>query len=225
MKFNYPEMQTVPHNGWRWYETPTGKFYPSITTVLGATATQEKLDSLQAWRESMGFAEADAYTQARADHGTMVHLLCERYLKKEQVDAPVNGAPISAQDMGAFKALRLKLNKVNEVWGQEIALASDTLECAGRCDLVGIYKGVPCIVDFKTSGRIKNDDDIHDYKIQLGFYATAHNETYGTDLTEGVVLMVAKNGFPLEFHVHLPDHTEELERRISLFWDKALATV
>lgn len=225
MTFSYQDMSTTTFNGQRWYETPSGLFYPSITTVLGTTAPQEKIDSLNNWRNSLGAAKADAYTKSRADHGTMVHLLAERYLKNEEVEAPVDGKPIPPQDLNAFRALKVKLDKVDEVYGQEVALASNVLECAGRCDLIAVYKGRPVIVDFKTSGRIKNDKDIHDYKLQLCFYATAHNETFGTNIQEGVILMVAQSGFPLEFKVKLSDYYNELEERLSNFWKKALNAV
>ena len=46
MKFDYPEMSTVPVKGMRFYESPDGRFYPSITTVLGLTVPEEKKKSL-----------------------------------------------------------------------------------------------------------------------------------------------------------------------------------
>jgi genome maintenance exonuclease 1 len=89
------------------------------------------------------------------------------------------------------------------VWGQECALYSPSLEVAGRCDLVGKYKGIPVIVDFKTAGRVKGHKDIGDYKLQLAFYACAHNEMFGTNIRDGVILMVAQTGFPMEFNVFM----------------------
>lgn len=202
----------------RWYKTPSGKFYPSITTILGTTAPEEAKKSLENWRNSLGHAKADAYSKSRADHGTNVHLLAERYLKKEQVDAPIGGQPVPQQDFIAFNALKLKLDKIEKVWGQEVALYSDFFEVAGRCDLIGEYKGRPVIIDFKTAGRIKSDKDIGDYKLQLCFYGMAHNEMFGTDIQDGVVLMVAQNGFPLEFNFKLEDYVEPLHKRTQEFW-------
>jgi hypothetical protein len=219
--FDYPELTTVTHDG-RWYLTPSGVYYPSITTILGHTAPPEKVASLENWRRGVGYDEADRITQAAADHGTNVHLLVERHLKGEQVDAPIDGAPVPELDLAAFKALKLKLRNITEVWGQEVPVYSDELEVAGRLDLVGRYKGVPAIVDFKTSRRVKNDEDIHSYKLQLCFYAHAHNERYGTSIELGVILMVAQTGFPLEFHISLPEHLEELKARVRAYWAEAL---
>jgi ATP-dependent exoDNAse (exonuclease V) beta subunit len=218
MKYQYPEMNTQTYNNQRWYSTPWGLDYPSITTVLAHTASEDKIKSLEKWRQSMGEEKADAYTKSRADHGTIVHLLAERYLKGENVYAPVDNAPISEEDIGAFHTLKLKLKKVEEVYGQEVALASKTLECAGRCDLIAKYGGKDVIIDFKTAGRIKDTTDIHDYKLQLCFYAIAHNEMFGTNINEGIVWMVSMGGFPQEFKVDLREHLTELKYRLKTFW-------
>jgi hypothetical protein len=225
MTFDYPEITTQSALGGRWYDTEHGA-YPSITTILGTTAPPDKVASLQNWRNSLGPAKADAVSKKATDHGTNVHLLAERYLKKEQVDAPIDGKPVPYLDMAAFNALKLKLDKIDEIWGQEVALYSTSLCVAGRCDLVGMYKGVPVIVDFKTAGRIKNRKDIHDYELQIYFYARSHNEMFGTDINQGIILMVAETGFPQEFKVAFtPELREELETRVKAYWDKVLSSV
>ena len=221
MRYPYPELSTVSHNGQRWYDCPNG-FYPSITTLLGQTEPPEKKASLENWRNSLGHAKADAVSKAATDRGTNVHLLAERFLKGEQVDAPINGQPVPYPDMQSFNALKLKLKKVEEVWGQEVALYSETIEVAGRCDLIGVYKGQPCIIDFKTSSRVKSRADIANYELQLAFYGIAHNEMFGTDIDTGIILMVAETGFPMEFNVVLCDHYEELGKRVEKFWQAAI---
>ena len=220
MLFNYLDIETETYDNARWYQTPAGA-YPSITSILGHTASQEKIDSLNRWRDSRGHKEADEYTQQRADHGTMVHLLIERFLKGEDAYAPVPGKIISGADIAAFKSLKFKLKNITSVWGQEVALFSTNLEIAGRCDLICEYNGVPAIVDFKTSARIKNDADIHDYKLQLCFYAQAHNEMFNTNITEGVVLM-ATNSIPQEFKIYLPDFESALQIRAKTFWKNTI---
>lgn len=221
--FTYLEMNTETAIGGRWYDTPLGSF-PSITTVLGGTELPEKKASLENWRNSLGIEKANQVSKAATTHGTNVHLLAERYLKKEVVNAPINGQPVPQLDLNGFNALKLKLDKIDEIWGQEVALFSSSLEVAGRCDLVGKYKGVPVIVDFKTASRVKGKADIHDYELQLLFYATAHNEMFGTDIQEGIILMVAASGFPQEFKVKFTDELrEELKTRVKKYWTSVLA--
>jgi len=223
--FTYTDMTTQTALGGRWYDTPLGSF-PSITTVLGGTEPPEKTASLESWRNSLGREKAAAVTKKATDRGTNVHLLAERYLKKEDVSAPINGQPVPQLDMAAFNALKLKLDKIDEIWGQEVALYSTSLEVAGRCDLAGKFKGVPVIVDFKTASRVKGKADIHDYELQIYFYARAHNEMFGTNIEEGVILMVSDLGFPQEFKVKFtPELKLELEQRVGEFWKKTLSKV
>jgi ATP-dependent exoDNAse (exonuclease V) beta subunit len=196
---------------------------PSITTVLGFTEPEEKKESLKRWQEALGPVKSAQVSQAATTRGTNVHLLCERFLKGEAVDAPIGGKPVPYADMQSFNALKLKLNKITDVWGQEVALYSTTLELAGRCDLIGVYKGTPGIIDFKTSSKVKGDKDIHSYKLQLCFYGTSHNQMFGTDIKEGVILMVAETGFPMEFSVPFTNELrQELKDRSAKFYQAAM---
>jgi hypothetical protein len=61
--------------------------------------------------------------------------------------------------------------------------------------------------------------------LQLSFYATAHNELFGTDIRQGVVMMSAAGGMPQEFLVDIPAKLPELQDRIAIFWEKVLAKV
>jgi CRISPR/Cas system-associated exonuclease Cas4 (RecB family) len=200
----------------RFYETPNKTYYPSITTVLGATIPEEKRQILKNWENSVGVDKARQITQEAADSGTAVHLLIERYLKREPLVQ--HEGEFSDEQINSFNALKLKLNKIEEVWGQEIPLYSNVLEVAGRCDCVGQYKGLPSIIDFKTSRRIKSDKDIEDYKLQLCAYSIMHNELYDTDIRTGVILMVSQTGFPQEFKVNLEDYIEPLVERVQQFY-------
>ena len=221
MKFPYPDLTTQTYDGHRWYDTPHG-FFPSITTILGFTETPEKKASLKRWQDALG-AEAAVISKKATDRGTNVHLLAERYLKKQQVDLPIDGKPVPPADRQSFNALKMELNKIDEVWGQECALYSSIVELAGRCDCVGTYKGLPVIIDFKTASRVKSHADIGNYKVQLAFYGLAHNEMFDTDIQDGIILMVSDTGFPQKFMVKLADHYDELQKRASSFWAAALA--
>lgn len=223
MKFPYPEMSTTPFNGMRFYETPEGKFMPSITTILGGTASEKKEIALKNWQRSLGMDEAQRKTKEAADRGTAVHLLCERYLKKE-VLIP-EGEKFSNEDIASFNALKLKLNRIQEVWGQEVALYSDIIEVAGRCDVIGVYKDKQSIIDFKTSSSIKGEERIEDYKLQLCAYSIMHNEMFGTNIVDGVILMTSAGGFPQEFNVNLLDYVEPLMIRVDDFYKKLSLTL
>jgi CRISPR/Cas system-associated exonuclease Cas4 (RecB family) len=220
MRFNYREIPTHSVEGMRFYETPEGNFYPSMTTVLGQTMSDEKIASLEGWRNSIGHQEADKITNDAAARGTAVHLLAERFLKGEPL--MVEGEEWDPEHVKSFNCLKFKLKKVNEVWAQEVPLWSDRLGVAGRTDLVGVFSNFESIVDYKTSRRMKTEEDIADYKVQLAGYAEMHNEMFGTNITKGVILMASGAGFAQEFHVDLTKHFEEFQDRVQQFYNKQI---
>lgn len=215
MTFIQPsQLKRVEVSGMRLYETPQKNYYPSITTILGRTIPIEKEQSLKSWQNSLGVLNAKAYTEAAASKGTNVHLMIERFLKKEDIQP----SAFTPADVNVFTALKLKLKQISDLKGLELPLYSDLLEVAGTCDCVGSYKGIPSIIDFKTSCRIKSEKDIADYKLQCTFYGIAMNEKHGTDIDQGVILMSAQTGFPLEFTFKLSDFLQDLVDRIDLFY-------
>lgn len=218
MQFNYPILESTNVSGLRVYKTPNGDYYPSITTILGKTESEEKKVSLKRWQESLGVTAAQKVTRDAAERGTLVHTLIERYLKKEKLVEDNENIPQPILNL--FNALKLKLNKIEEVWCLEAALYSDSLGVAGRTDCVGVYGGKESIIDFKTSTRIKNNKDIEDYKHQLCAYAIMHNEMFGTNIEHGVILMTSASGFPQEFNINLLNYIEPLFNRVELFYSK-----
>jgi len=101
------------------------------------------------------------------------------------------------------------------VWGLEVNLYYPELY-AGTTDVLGVYKGVPSIVDFKQTNRPKTDDRVVDYKTQLVAYAAAHNAIYGTDIKQGVILMCSKDYAPQ----HWVLHGAEFEEFTARWWQR-----
>lgn len=218
MSFEYRELETTTFNNQRWYHVEGSTYYPSITTILGHTEKEEKKKSLESWRLSLGTAKADAFTKAACTRGTNVHLMIEQFLKNETVNVPGS----TAEDKGIFNSLKLKLRKINEIYGQEVPLFSDVLGLAGRCDCIGKYEDVESIIDFKTTGRIKSNKEIEDYWLQCTFYALAHNEMFNTNIMTGVILMGNANGIPQVWKKDLVEYIEPLVIRIDEFYAKQI---
>ena len=212
--FAYPDISTVNYNGQRWYSCKEGVAYPSITTILGFTMPEEKKKSLENWRNMLGPIVADKKTKDACDRGTNVHAMLEQHLKGEVVQT--KGIP--PEDIQVFNSVKLRLKGITEIYGQEMALYSDVLQIAGRCDLAGKWKGEEAIIDFKTSGRSKDEKEIQDYWIQCTFYALAHNEMYGTNIQKGVILMGVAGGLPLVFEKDLMPYVGPLVERIEKFY-------
>jgi genome maintenance exonuclease 1 len=91
----------------------------------------------------------------------------------------------------AAKVILEGLQHADEYWGSEVPLYYSGLY-AGTTDLVGVWKGQPAIMDFKQSNKVKKREWIDDYFLQLAAYAAAHNDTHGTDIKTGVILMCVK---------------------------------
>ena len=90
------------------------------------------------------------------------------------------------------------LKNLREVWGNEIMLAYEGLY-AGTADVVGVYKGRECIIDFKQSNNPKKKSQCEDYFNQAAAYAMAHNDMYGTKIQSGMILVSVMGGEIQEF--------------------------
>jgi len=70
---------------------------------------------------------------------------------------------------------------------------------AGTADVVGVYKGQECIIDFKQSNNPKTKRQCEDYFNQAAAYAMAHNDMYGTKIQSGMILVSVMGGDVTEF--------------------------
>jgi len=183
---------------------PTGRVYsakgeklPSVTTILGATRSKEKEESLSRWRQKVGEIEADKIRDNAAARGTIMHRILEGYIKDEgHMDLTDIGqeAGVMAQNLidSGFK------NSIDEVWGMEMMMYYPGLY-AGACDIAGVYEGKEAIMDFKQSNKYKKREWIDDYFIQTAAYAVAHNYVYGSNIQSGVILISVKDGTILKY--------------------------
>jgi hypothetical protein len=193
----------------RVYHTPIGDL-PSITTILGATA--DKL-WLEKWKAKVGEEEAKRISKEATDRGTLVHEYLERFWNKENVIPDLDKESKDVQQM--TRNLILETQKgVTEVWAQEIAVWSPALNFAGRLDMVGLWNGVPSIIDFKTAKRKKYIKDIKDYYIQTAAYAHAHNELFKSKLKNLVILITVENGDVQVFEGNMIHYIPELKYRL-----------
>lgn len=185
----FPKLKRITSdNGSRVYETPSGKAYPSVTTVVGLLKKQVILE----WRKRVGDEEANRISSTAARRGTRVHTFCEKYLLNEEVDAG-----IFDKDMWLrFKPL---LDDIDNIYALEQSLFSDHLEVAGTVDCIAEYKGKMSVIDFKTSKRIKSKNDIHDYFMQCSAYAVAFEEMTGIPVPQIVILMAVDDEDPIVF--------------------------
>ena len=194
-RFKYPTSSRSVIRGSRHYDLGE-EILPSVTTILSATQSAEKIASLAKWKERVGSIEADKIKNEAANRGTAMHAFLEDYLiGKDRVDLPPGGQ--EARIMGQ-RIVDRGLADLEEVWGSEVTLYYPGLY-AGATDLAGIYDGQESICDFKQSNKPKRKEWIGDYFTQLAAYAMAHNYVYNTKITQGVILMCTKDNFFQKF--------------------------
>lgn len=187
--YEYPKLQRITNpDGVRVYETPTGAKYPSVTTVTGLLKKKQLLE----WRKAVGEAAANEISSKAARRGTRIHTLCEKYLSNQEM-------PSSYFDQAMWSTFKPKLDSINNIWALEQPLYSEHLEIAGTVDCIAEYEGKLSVIDFKTSGKIKSKDNIHDYFIQCSAYAVAFEERTGTPVSRIVIMMAVENEEPLIF--------------------------
>jgi len=200
-------------DGIRYYKTPQGLLYPSITTVLSKTSNMTGLDQ---WRERVGNDLADQIMKDAQINGTMTHKLCEDYLKNKKsvgdfLDIPKNH----------FEKLKPYLHKMNNIRGIELPLYSDELRIAGTCDCIAEYNGNLSIIDFKTSRSrlIEHYDKVQKYFMQATAYSLMWKERTGIEIDQIVIIGSEETGDIAEF-IKIPfDFKDKLIDTIEKFYN------
>jgi hypothetical protein len=190
-KYDYAPLARESVEGKRHYCLPDGNKVPSVTTILDRTKPEEAKQALREWKNRVGVERAQAITTEAANRGTRMHTYLERYVKNDDIgEFPTNPFAQPSWFMAAQVILE-GLQHVDEYWGCEVPLYYSGLY-AGTTDCVGVWKGQPAIMDFKQTNKPKKKEWIDDYFLQLAAYAAAHNDTHGTQINTGVILMCAK---------------------------------
>jgi len=216
--YQYPKSVRSLIKDERHYEVGFEKL-PSVTTILAATQSDEKRESLAKWKARVGDVEADRIKNVAASRGTNMHSHLEYHLNGQGLLDLSNEGQV-ARNM-ADKIIKEGLNDLHEIWGSEVVLHYPN-KYAGATDLVGIYQGRDSIVDFKQSNKPKKDEWIVDYKLQLAAYAAAHDCIYGTNIEQGVILMCTPDLYFQRFIINgqqFRDYKLEWMKRVEKYYE------
>jgi genome maintenance exonuclease 1 len=190
-----------------------------VTTILGATQSDEKRESLQKWKDRVGMFEAERIKNTAATRGTAMHSYLEYHLNGQGLlDLSDEGR--EARDM-AQKIIDEGLKDLETIWGNEVVLYYPELY-AGQTDVVGIYQGRDSIIDFKQSNKPKKDEWITDYYLQGAAYATAHDCIYGTNIEQTVILICTPDLYFQKFIINgqkFRDYKSEWLRRVDKYYN------
>ena len=214
-ELNWPDLVVHSHNGMRFYETPDGLKYPSITTVLGKQPGKQK--GLQAWRKRIGEEQARIVSGKAARRGTAFHNICEDYLNGMEDITHHKEKNFLAWCM--FGEMKSHLDeKINKVVLQEQSMYSPKYKVAGRCDFIGVYKDTLAVVDFKTTTTPKKEEWIEDYFVQCSAYASMYEEHTGETIEDIVIMMVAEDGQVQIYEKKAADYLPKLEEMMDEFY-------
>ena len=212
-----PELSTKNINRKRFYQTPEGKLYPSITTVL----QKRKMAGLMEWRKSVGDDVANYIARTAAHRGTKVHHMCEDFLNNNFDEEVHKKNFLPYVLFGQLKPVLMQ--KVNNILAQECGLYTDKYRVAGRVDCIAAYNGVKSIIDFKTSTKERNDEWNESYYIQASAYAEMFEERTGIEINQIVILVVTEDGVVQEFVKNKGEYLPMLVEAIDDFttdWEK-----
>jgi CRISPR/Cas system-associated exonuclease Cas4 (RecB family) len=188
-------------DGSRLYQTPSGRAYPSVTTITGLLSKA----SIMAWRKRVGEEEANRVSAKASGRGTRVHTLCEDFLSNKEVVPDIF-------DQELWTSYKPLLDRIDNIHALESPLYSDHLEVAGTVDCIAEFDGKVSVIDFKTSKRIKSRDDIHGYFMQCSAYAVAFEERTGIPVSRLVILMAVDDENPLVFIEKRDDWVPEFQK-------------
>lgn len=201
-----PELETTEIDGRRYYITPGGTF-PSVTTILGEKLSK---DAITAWKNRVGEEEAKKVSIQAARRGSAIHSICENYILGN--DYKRGQMPVNLETFSKIKP-HLDLS-LGSIYGIEVPLWSSKLKTAGRTDLLAGWHGVNSVIDFKTSKRIKNEEDIESYFLQATCYSLMAEELTMYRFPQIVIVMAIDHE---DTKVFIKDRDQYVDRVMEIF--------
>ncbi|KAM7385790.1 hypothetical protein PAMP_001847 [Pampus punctatissimus] len=193
---------------------------PSVTRILQQTLSPEQIFYLERWKKRMiaelgeeGFKE---YSQNLFRQGKLFHSALEDVLTSGAAESETPKHPPEVQ--GYLQSISHILEDVTAVRAIESTVQHDTLSYLGIVDCVARYRGVLCVIDWKTSDKQKPFlSNTYDNPVQVAAYAGALNDdaNYKYQVENGLIVVAYKDGSPA--------HAHQLSSELMLeYWNKWL---
>ena len=209
---NFKQAKLIERDNAHFYQTPTGEIYPSITTILHETMSNEKKESLQNWKEQE--IAANYITQEAATIGTETHKLIENHINEvRQTDN------VRLLSVAHFNNLIPFLQKINNVHGTELRLYSNAMKLAGTSDCIANYDGELSIIDYKTKRSNQREEWMTDHFIQGTAYAQMFKELTGIEVKQMVILVSSEKNSRMEFVKNTKEYKDLLTQRLNQYYD------
>ena len=202
MDLGYVDLDSVTSKRGRRYIDPSGIEYPSVTTILKILSE----DSIRKWRKRVGEEEANRVSSRASSRGTQVHSIVEDYLNNEDTR---DYFPHVKQSLQNLRQYLINLSEGSLV-SKLLFLVAILVCMLGRCDCIAEFDGVPSIVDFKTSRRVKKKEHISNYFAQASAYAIMFEERTGLAIPNTVIVMDVDESKPIVFKEHRDNYVDLL---------------
>lgn len=209
-----PKLVQKQINGKRHYFDPLGSvlekgvMLPSVTTVLASMSEA----GINAWKRSVGEAEADRVSTRALKNGTELHSIIEDYLDNKPLIKYKNEVSLKL-----FEQAKEELHKINNIKAQEVQLYSTKIGVAGRVDCIGEYDGTLSVIDFKSARKKKQKSWIKAYFLQATCYALMYEEMTGEKINQVIILVSAEDGTVKSFIEDKQQFIEQLYNVIEDF--------
>jgi genome maintenance exonuclease 1 len=217
-KFIYPKSTRSIIQGSRHYMVNEENL-PSVTTILKETESEEKKAKLAEWKKKVGKKQAEIISREATSRGSSMHSYLEKFLLGK-LNKDLLGDNV-LEKMMADQIIENGLrNKLNEIWGCEATLYYPG-KYAGAADCIGIYENKETIIDFKQSNKPKKEEWISEYFLQLSAYSLAHDKVYGSNITQGVILLCTKDNIFQRFIIDddiLKKYQDQFLKKVEQFY-------
>lgn len=184
--YSIPKIEQINLEGQRLYMTPSGVKYPSMSTVTKLLSE----DAIKQWRKRVGEDEAKKVSARASRRGTAVHKLAEHYVLGESAEFKTafrKSMPDTQFNWGGIKEVLDE--RLSEVRASECQMYTHMMRLAGTTDCIGVFDGKLCVIDFKTSMKLKKEEYIEGYFLQCDGYGQMWKELTG-ETPENIVVII-----------------------------------
>mgnify|MGYP001193813265 CR=1 FL=1 len=178
-KYNYRIFTTNKVDNLRYYCLSEDLNVPSVTSIIRST----KADY---------YRETPNKITTPMEIGDMMHKYLQQYLTEMSTPIIKTSNSFLAESLAQIVIDNL-ISKLDEIWGSEVSVYY-TDKYAGTIDLIGIYDGKICVIDYKSSYKTKTIDELEDFFIQCAAYAIAHDWQYNTNIDSIMIFQVTRDG-------------------------------
>ena len=192
-------LPTETINGKRYYTTPEGKHYPSVTTVTGLLNRVW----LKKWKKAVGEEKANKISRKASTRGTRYHHLQEDFINNKLTEERLK--EITPLDLMMFNQTKELTSRMGDIYMLEGSMYSNELEIAGRVDCIAEFAGRVSVIDFKTSTKRKTPSQIKGYFMQETAYAKMFEEMYDIPIERIVTIVAVEETGQSQLFVEEPD--------------------